>query len=99
MTALALIPLSVWFVAALLAMVGAGHADVVAWLSSPIVAALMILLIFATFYHAYLGLQVVIEDYVHHGGLKVAGIITVKFLSILLGLISVVAVLRLALGG
>ncbi len=58
----------------------------------------MILLIVATFHHAQLGLQVVIEDYVHHEGLKVASIVAVKGAAIVLGLISVLSVLSLLFG-
>ncbi len=98
LTALALIPLSIWFVASVVALAGAGHADVAAWLGSPVPAGLMILLIVATFHHAQLGLQVVIEDYVHHEGLKVASIVAVKGAAIVLGLISVLSVLSLLFG-
>jgi succinate dehydrogenase / fumarate reductase membrane anchor subunit len=99
LTAIALVPLGVWFVATVVAMAGADHAAVSAWLGSPWVAALMLLLIFATFVHAYLGLQVVIEDYVHQGPVKWTALIAVRFLSILLGLVAALAVLKLALGG
>src|SRR3546814_6816815 len=70
-TALALVPLTVWFVASVIGMAGADHASFVAWIASPLVAGLMILLIVATFHHAQLGLQVIIEDYVHDEGVQV----------------------------
>ncbi len=70
LTALALVPLSLWFMISLVAMAGADHATIVTWIASPIVAGLLILLVTATFFHAYLGLQVVIEDYVHMRGLE-----------------------------
>ncbi|MBI3517352.1 MAG: succinate dehydrogenase, hydrophobic membrane anchor protein [Proteobacteria bacterium] len=98
-TAVALVPLSLWFVASVIALVGANHATAVAWFRSPINATLMVLLIVATFYHAALGLQVVLEDYVHHEGQKVAGILAVKGLAALLGLLAAIAVLKLAFGG
>ena len=88
-TAVALIPLTLWFVASLISLAGAGYAETVAWLGSPVVAVLMIALIIATFYHAALGLQVVIEDYVHHEGVKLVTLLGVKLL----------AVLKLAFGG
>ncbi len=97
MTALALIPLSVWFVISLLVITGADHATVKAWVSSPVVAGLLILLIAATFYHAFLGLQVVIEDYIHGEGLKLLTLVTVKGASWLLAIIGVVSVLVLLL--
>lgn len=99
LTALALIPLSLWFVASLAAMAGADYATVRAWVDSPLVAALLILLICATFYHAYLGVQVVIEDYVHAEALKVAALVLVAGLSILLAVIAVLSVLVLLFGG
>src|SRR5690606_7426635 len=85
-TALALIPLAIWFVGSVIALVGADYATVVNWLRSPVVAALLLLLILATFYHAALGLQVVIEDYVHDEPVKLAAILAVKGLCLLLGL-------------
>lgn len=97
MTALALIPLCVWFVISLLVITGADHATVKAWVSSPVVAGLLILLIAATFYHAFLGLQVVIEDYIHGEGLKLFTLVTVKGASWLLASIGVVSVLVLLL--
>jgi succinate dehydrogenase / fumarate reductase membrane anchor subunit len=99
MTAVALVPLSIWFVASVIGLAGAEHAAVVAWIGSPINAALMILLILATFHHGQLGLQVVLEDYVHHEGLKVASIAAVKGLAFLLGTAATIAVLKLAFGG
>jgi len=98
-TAVALVPLSIWFIASVVALAGADYATVAAWLGSPIPAGLMILLIVATFHHAQLGLQVVIEDYVHHEGLKFASILAVKGAAIVLALASVLSVLTLLFGG
>ena len=95
LTALALIPLTLWFVGAVATLTGAGHEAVAGWIGSPVVAGLLILLIVATFYHAYLGLQVVIEDYLHHEGRKLALLLLVKASVILLGLIGVLSVLML----
>lgn len=96
LTAVALVPLTVWFATGVIGHVGAELSAVRAWMASPLNAALMILFVSATFYHGQLGMQVVIEDYVHHEGWKVAAIAVVKFLSALLALTSVVAVLQLA---
>ncbi|MDX1711096.1 MAG: succinate dehydrogenase, hydrophobic membrane anchor protein [Rhodovibrionaceae bacterium] len=98
-TAVALVPLSIWFIASVVALAGEDYATVAAWLGSPIPAGLMILLIVATFHHAQLGLQVVIEDYVHHEGIKIASILAVKGAAVLLGLASVLSVLTLLFGG
>lgn len=99
LTALALIPLTVWFVVSIAILTGADHAAVREWAGSPLVASLLILLIVAVFYHSYLGLQVVVEDYVHHEGFKVGGLIVIQGLSILLAVIGIVSVLRLLLAG
>ena len=95
LTALALIPLTIWFVASLVSLAGADHAAMAAWMGNPVSAGLMILLVVATFYHSALGLQVVIEDYVHGEGAKMAALIAVKGLCVVLGLTAVLAVLSL----
>ena len=98
-TAVALVPLVIWFVVSVIEFTGAGHAAAIAWLGSPAVAILMLLLIGATFHHAQLGLQVVIEDYVHREWLKLASIMLVKFTSLILALIAAFAVLKIAFAG
>ncbi len=95
LTALALIPLTVWFVGAVISLIGAEQAAVAAWIGSPVVAGLLILLIVVTFYHTALGLQVVIEDYVHTEGAKIALLLFVKALTIVLSLSAVLSVLTL----
>src|SRR5271169_2693566 len=77
-TAVALVPLTLWFVIALIAHLGADHAAVVAWLRSPLTAVAMILAVVATFVHMALGLQVVIEDYVHHEAAKIVSLMLVR---------------------
>jgi succinate dehydrogenase / fumarate reductase membrane anchor subunit len=66
-TAVALVPLGVWFATSLIAHSGSGYEAFIGWLGSPVTASLMILLLIALFWHAALGLQVVIENYVHSG--------------------------------
>lgn len=95
LSAVALIPLTVWFCVAMVSLSGADHAAVTAWAGSPVVAGLLILLIAATFYHAYLGVQVVIEDYVHNEALKIASLLLVKGLAIVLALTGILSVLLL----
>jgi succinate dehydrogenase / fumarate reductase membrane anchor subunit len=97
-TALALIPLSLWFVGSVIGLIGASHAVVSAWIASPVSAVLLILLLGATLHHAQLGCQVVIEDYVHGEGAKVALILVVKSLAIVVFTAAAFAVLRLATG-
>ena len=97
LTALALIPLVIWFVVSMIIVTGADHAVAVDFISSPINTVLLILLIVATFHHGQLGLQVVIEDYIHTKWLEVSLIIAVKGAAILLGVASVYAVIAIAL--
>lgn len=99
LSSLALIPLGIWFVASVIATAGADFTAMRAWIGSPVVAALLILVIVAAFYHAYLGLQVVVEDYVHHHGAKIATVVALKGLAILLGLAGVLAVLTILFQG
>lgn len=96
-SALALIPLTLWFVFAVLNHIGDSHAEVVAWVSHPGVALMLILYFGFMFFHAQLGVQVVIEDYVHTEGLKLGLLLAVKAVALVAGLGSIFAVLRLAL--
>lgn len=95
MTALALIPLSIWFIASVLSMIGENHQNFALWAGGPFTASLLILLILATFYHAWLGLQVVVEDYVHATGPKFALLLLIKAACILLATIGVISILVL----
>jgi len=98
-TALLLVPLVLWFVIAVIGLVGADRAALIAWMHNPMSAVLMILLIVATFYHAALGLQVVIEDYIHGEVAKLATLLVMRLLCILFVLRGVLAVLKLAFAG
>ena len=98
LTAVVLVPLSLWFVASLLTVVTADHATAVAWLRSPLVAILACALIVAVFYHGQLGIQVVLEDYVHSESWKLVAIVVTLFLSLLLASASLFAVLSIAFG-
>ena len=98
-SAVALVPLTLWFVYAAVHLTGADQDNVRDWLHRPANAILMTLLIIATFYHLALGLQVVIEDYVHREGVKIAAILLIKALIVLLAMGSLFTVLRVAVGG
>jgi len=98
LTAIALIPLSLWFVATLVFMTGADHAGVVHWLSSPVGLGVMILFIGALFYHAVLGLQVVIEDYISAHGPRMVLIVLVQFAGFALAMAAIIALLVIAFG-
>jgi succinate dehydrogenase / fumarate reductase membrane anchor subunit len=97
-TAIALVPLTLWFVIAIVAHTGADYAAMRAWLASPVTFGLMVLLIGATFYHAALGLQVVIEDYVHAEGARIAGILATKSACLLLAIAAILAHMFIAFG-
>ena len=99
LSAVALVVLGLWLAISIVSLAGADRAAVVAWLRGPLAAIGMILLLVAAFYHAALGLQVVIEDYVHSEGLKLASIAGVQLLSVALAVAGVFAVLRIAFGG
>lgn len=98
-TAVMLIPLFVWFVAAMITTMTGSYAEAVELIRSPIAAGALLILIVATFYHAALGLQVVIEDYASAEGTQVGAIVIMRFIMSLLAAISVVAVFKVAVGG
>jgi succinate dehydrogenase / fumarate reductase, membrane anchor subunit len=97
-SAVALVPLTLWFAASIIAHTGSDYATFVVWLRTPLTAVLMILLLIALFYHTALGLQVVIEDYVHSGA-KFATVIVVRLGCCALATAGVVATLRIAFSG
>ncbi len=98
-TAVALVPLTLWFVYSLVLLTGADQQRVLEWLHRPASAILMSLLIVAMFYHASLGAQVVIEDYIPSEGAKLTAILVVKGLFVLLAVSGLFTVLRVAVGG
>ena len=95
----ALVPLTLWFVFSIAGMAGADHAAVSAWAASPVNAVFLILLVAATFQHVHLGLQVVIEDYIHHGTAKLILLVSSKFGSFILAIAGIFAILKTAFGG
>ena len=97
-SAVALVPLVVWFTASILALSGADHANVVSFLKAPIPCVAMLLFVTVAFYHLRLGLQVVIEDYVKAEGTKLACLLANTFFCSALGLASVVATLKISFG-
>ena len=96
-TAIALVPLCLWFVIFIIKLTGASHELASLWVQQPINAILLILLITVVFYHAILGLQVVIEDYVQQEWLKLLSLLLMKFVLIIAGFSAIFAVLRIAL--
>ncbi len=98
LTAIALVPLVFWFVTSLAALSGASHGEVVAWLRGPIAPVVLVAFLVAGFRHLQLGLEVVIEDYVHGKTAKISLIIAVKLGAALAALIAVFSVFRIAFG-
>jgi len=97
LTALALVPLGLWFVLGLLCVFDASHAEVVAWISAPHVTVLLIALSIALFWHLQLGLQVVVEDYVHTAWKQIALQVLLRIGAALGALVAIVAVLKISL--
>ena len=98
LTAVALVPLTLWFVWSALHLVGASHEALLGWIGGPVPVVLFIALVLASFYHLALGLQVVIEDYVHGEKVKLAAIMANNFFSIAVALASIYAILKLSSG-
>jgi succinate dehydrogenase / fumarate reductase, membrane anchor subunit len=97
-TAVALVPLGLWFVIAIIRLVGADVDNVRDWVGNPLPAILLVLLLIATFYHAALGLQVVIEDYVHAELTKLCLLIVVRLACFALAVAGIFAVVSMAVG-
>jgi len=97
-TSVALIPLSVCLLASLVSGVASSHAVLTEWIANPLVAVLLILFVAVAFYHAAMGLKVVVEDYVHEHGNKIASLLIIDFLAIVGALAGIVAVLKIAFG-
>jgi succinate dehydrogenase / fumarate reductase membrane anchor subunit len=93
MTALALIPLSLWFVATLVCLIDSDHATAIWWLGSPLTLGLMSVFLIALVYHAVLGLQVVIEDYIHGHATKLVLLLLVQAAGIALAVAGIVSLL------
>ena len=97
-TAIALVPLTVWLVASVVAIGAADHAQTVQWIRSPAVSIGLLLTIAALFHHAQLGLQVVIEDYVQAKWKKIAALIAMKLAALAIAATAAFSVLEIALG-
>lgn len=96
-TAVALIPLTIWFVASVVQMTQADYEVVISWMNSPIVAVLMLLFVITGIYHLKLGLQVVIEDYIHSEGSKMFLQMLVTFGCVAVAITAVFSILKIAL--
>jgi succinate dehydrogenase / fumarate reductase membrane anchor subunit len=95
-TAIALVPLTVWFVVSVLSHLGADQSAMAAWAGQTLNATLLLALIAMTFHHMQLGLQVVYEDYIHGSKRREAAILATKGVCLVLGLLAALSVLKLA---
>ena len=97
LTAVALVPLTLWFAIAMLGLDVADLTAVKAWISSPVNAIPLILLLIAGLYHSMIGLQVIVEDYVH-GALKVVTLIALKLVHWALAVAGIYSVIVISVG-
>lgn len=98
LTATALVALGIWFVLFVLSLLGADYVAATAAIAKPWNAVLLVGFLVAMFWHAQLGLQVILEDYIHNSLLALALQVSVKFIAVLGAIVSVFAVARIALG-
>lgn len=96
MSAAALVPLTLWFVFSVALLRGASQVEVQAWIATPYVTVLLLVMVVATFLHLAMGVQTVIEDYVRDGVWKLLALLVNKWACTLLGLAAVLAILRIA---
>lgn len=99
LTAIALVPLTIWFVISLLQVFGMSRIEVARWIRSPSAAAPMALFLIAAFWHLKLGLQVVIEDYVHHEGWKLGLVVVMNLLVVAFAGTGLISIFLLAMRG
>ncbi|MBA1147896.1 succinate dehydrogenase, hydrophobic membrane anchor protein [Ectothiorhodospiraceae bacterium WFHF3C12] len=98
-TAVALVPLTVWMLVLLLATAGEGRRALMVWLGNPAVSVLTVMFVVMMAWHMVLGLTVIAEDYLHHEGVKFAAITLIQVGGVIVGVAGVISVLWLALGG
>ncbi|ATU93519.1 succinate dehydrogenase, hydrophobic membrane anchor protein [Phyllobacterium zundukense] len=98
LTALANIPVMLFFIGLILSLHGAGFAETRSALSHPLTALVLLMMIISGLYHMRLGMQVIIEDYVHGEGTKIVLLMLNTFFALAVGIVSVFAILKLSFG-
>ena len=98
-TAVALAPLTLWLAVSLFARARGEYGAFILWLRAPFTTILMVLLLIALFYHMALGLQVVVEDYVHTERMRIPAVVVIHLGCFALAVAGIVATLRIAFGG
>ena len=98
LTAVALVPLTIAFIVIVVSLLGRSHATAVQTLGSPLVAIVMLLFVLTGVYHMKLGMQVIVEDYVHDEGWKFTLLIANIFFSVAVGFAAVYAIFKLSSG-
>ena len=98
-SAIALVPLSLWFAAEIVFLTDVDRATAIQWLGSPVTLGLMSLFLIALIYHAVLGLQVVIEDYIHTKATKLILLLIIQFAGFGLAAAGIVAMLLITIYG
>lgn len=98
LTAIAMPFLSVWLLASLARGVAADYATLISWIANPVVAILLILFSGTMFFHIRLGLQILVEDYVHTEGNKVAALVLITFACIAGAVAAIFSILKIAFG-
>ena len=94
-TAIALVPLTIWFVIELIAHLGATQPQIVHWVAHPLNAVLLLALVIMTFHHTQLGVQVIIGDYIHSKPLEIGATLLNKGAALILTLFAVVAIFKM----
>ena len=98
-TAVALVPLTLWFVYSALMLAGSDYESGIKWLAQPTNSIFMVLLVISTFHHLQLGLQVIIEDYVHHEAVKLIALVVMKLSSIGFAVAAIFSIIKVSFGG
>ena len=98
LSSVALIPLSLWWAIEIIGHAGADYYEFRRWVASPVSAILLILTLAVTLYHTAHGVQEVIEDYVHHEGVKLASLVALRFACVALAVAGIFSVLAIAFG-